>query len=57
MFEEGQPIPPPTRIPATSFDDSADFIKDIVETPASTEGVVELQGAKSGLRVTFKTNR
>lgn len=54
---DSQPSPPPTRIPSSLFNESADFVQGIVESPASEEGIVELQGARSGLRVTFRTNR
>lgn len=46
----------PTRISSNEFTDSFDGIKDIV-TKEQKEPVVELEGQKSGLKITFDTNR
>ena len=44
------------RIPVSSFSPDADYVKDVLLAKPDN-GVVELASAKSGIRLSFETNR
>ncbi|KZT00930.1 galactose mutarotase-like protein [Laetiporus sulphureus 93-53] len=56
LFSDRSVPIPPTRLAASDLTAETDLLKGVLDTEAR-EPVVELAGAKSGLRVTFDTNQ
>ena len=58
LFSERPTPPPPSVIPASELKPDTDLVSSLLEREGpGNEEVVALAGAKSGLRVSFATNR